>query len=1727
VQYAILRLILLLLPILNPAIIVIIKIVYDKGRAMKHATWLFVVLFGLGCAAPAFAVFTWVRDGAFPADTTAATGFPVTTGIQGLAIDGEGKIWIQSYLPFSRDNIFVPKTGEFEGTCALYIYYANGTQAPFSPLKFVTIGTATDTLGGRVSGNDWIVKNGLGLAADGSGDILAMFHDTVYLIDHQSGAGIAKAVYGAGIPGTAPAAARTAGDIFAAAVEAGLPVKEYDTTLNYQQDAAASRAGTAHALAAAADGNTLYLPSVTENQIFVHHRTDGSSPWSPSGSILQGFACESMTWDPAYGSLWASAGSYQDLPNQFADSSTSYFPNTWYAYDLTTSAIVDSLKWHFYDPESPDERPRAIAVNTTSSIAYVACYPHGGVLRFVRRDIASHPITFRVDMSVLEAQGSFDPLTDSVFVMGNFNGWDPTSDQMVLTTMPHVYEYTTPVYYGRPVWYNFVYVHGGTEHAETIDIRSDIVEPGGQILPTVYFNDQTEVMVSANVTFQADMTALLAVNYDPAANEMRITGEFNGWANEEDWVMSPVAGNPALYTLTAAVMAPQNSTQAWKFAAYPGSEFVNGGLEIANTLFTFTGNDMVLPARAPQVQFLPAITITAPNGGEHWRAGTAKKITWSTHMTGNVKLEYQTTSGGAWSEIVASTSALDESFIWTLPAVESSSCKVRATSLADGSVSDESDAVFTITQVIPTAESESNNTASLGNWIDYGDSLDAAISPDGDVDYYRFWGAEGDTAEIWGHCRGDSTLAGRIILYMSDGTGLYQNNGYLNPPLDQRIACVLPADGLYYIRYSFMDNWGTWPNRELVERLEDEEREKLGIDPELQWTVQGEYRIGLRRAQKGSPVITAVGVYNQFWDSVQLYGYLDPRDESTTVQFEYGPTISYGTTVAAEGGPFTGVENQFVSSPIINGLTAESIYHMRMNATNALGSTSSWDFDFHTPPQPEGWERKISGSTRLFNDVYFLDDNTGIIVGDSLIMRTTDGGETWTQLYSGIWTRFKGICFASSTTGYVMGSYGHLLKTTDTGQTWNAVNSGTGLYLFAGYFPTTQLGWIACDAGLIIHTTNGGSSWEPQDSGLGTNLRGVYFFNETTGMVVGEDSTILRTTNGGATWTPIASPSYGNYLAIHFADSQTGVIVGKEDFLLRTTDGGLTWTEVSIAPYYYLTDIHFYEEGYAIAVGRDGTILRTSDNGATWSLQRSGTLNDLHALHHAGTHTTIIGANQTILRSADFISLKSPNGGETWSPGSVQDIVWWSDLGGNMQLDYRTGSTSGWLSITASTPAAAGSYAWTLPAITSDSCKVRITSLVDGSYVDESDSLFSIRVTSVQQKIRLNAGWNMISSYIDPPDSTLPTLLGPLGSHLTIAKNNSGQVYWPAYGINTIGKWKPLQGYKCYLTALDSLIFTGDQLPPEATPIALTLGWNTAAYLRTAPLLAPTALASIVANLTIAKNMAGQVYWPLYSINTIGNLLPGQGYQIYVTAAVNLTYPANSTGLAKESLAEYQTAKPLQHFTLSTQATGNSAVLLVQASYFREDDEVAVYGDDGSCLGAGVVQRGQVPITIWGDDEQSKTQDGARNGDRLLVVHWCHSSGNETPVKIEALMDGVSGSAVAAELCYQNEAVWVARAADVALLPREFALRQNYPNPFNPATHIRYEMPKESMIQVVVYNLQGQAIRTLVSGKKKAGFYEAVWDGRNQRGLPVSSGLYFVRMEAGHYVKVIKMSLIK
>ena len=167
-------------------------------------------------------------------------------------------------------------------------------------------------------------------------------------------------------------------------------------------------------------------------------------------------------------------------------------------------------------------------------------------------------------------------------------------------------------------------------------------------------------------------------------------------------------------------------------------------------------------------------------------------------------------------------------------------------------------------------------------------------------------------------------------------------------------------------------------------------------------------------------------------------------------------------------------------------------------------------------------------------------------------------------------------------------------------------------------------------------------------------------------------------------------------------------------------------------------------------------------------------------------------------------------------------------------------------------------------------------------------------LTAQQQQLSLNSGWNMISSPIDPLFPALEFIFAaPQGDNLVLCKDGLGRVYWPAFGLNQIGDWNVLNGYKCYTSAAVAPTIVGEPVVPGDTPVDLAAGWSIMAYLRSTPMAVQTALLTIDGQVVLVKNGSGEVYWPNFGVNQIGNMVPGEGYEIYMGGPDQLIYPDN------------------------------------------------------------------------------------------------------------------------------------------------------------------------------------------------------------------------------------------
>ena len=165
--------------------------------------------------------------------------------------------------------------------------------------------------------------------------------------------------------------------------------------------------------------------------------------------------------------------------------------------------------------------------------------------------------------------------------------------------------------------------------------------------------------------------------------------------------------------------------------------------------------------------------------------------------------------------------------------------------------------------------------------------------------------------------------------------------------------------------------------------------------------------------------------------------------------------------------------------------------------------------------------------------------------------------------------------------------------------------------------------------------------------------------------------------------------------------------------------------------------------------------------------------------------------------------------------------------------------------------------------------------------------------TSEIHTINLVQGWSIFSTYINPTDPSIDFLMNSIVSEVIIVKNGVGSVYYPQFGVNLIGNISIGEAYQIKTNSAQILEIEGVSVVPENTAVNLPLGWSILGYLRNNSAPIATMLNTISPNIEIVKNGLGQVYYPQYGVNLIGNMNPGEGYQIKMNLSDILYYPAN------------------------------------------------------------------------------------------------------------------------------------------------------------------------------------------------------------------------------------------
>ncbi len=391
----------------------------------------------------------------------------------------------------------------------------------------------------------------------------------------------------------------------------------------------------------------------------------------------------------------------------------------------------------------------------------------------------------------------------------------------------------------------------------------------------------------------------------------------------------------------------------------------------------------------------------------------------------------------------------------------------------------------------------------------------------------------------------------------------------------------------------------------------------------------------------------------------------------------------------------------------------------------------------------------------------------------------------------------------------------------------------------------------------------------------------------------------------------------------------------------------------------------------------------------------------------------------------------------------------------------------------------------------------------------------------------LNTGWNLTSWNLDTDTDSIETVLGSLDGciQVVLGFEQGGRTYVPGMDLfNTLKVVDHLSGYWIKLGANCNHTLSVAGVPVDQnTPIPVNRGWNLVSYLPNDIQTVGNALYSLAGNLQIAYTFNSDstpphlVYVPGMNpvFNNLDEMEPCFGYWLKDSLAGVLTYPTAGGAMPKIDWPIVQEALGSQDKLV--EPTRNwvnmySYNLTVDGNTVSVGAAVTAHNLSGNVIGYYEMKKsgtfGFMPVYA---DAENETVAGIKKGESFYLA-----------------VDGIKTA---------EEFIWSEQGALIEVatlttgggnnLPEEYVLEQNYPNPFNPSTTISFSLPVASQATLEIFNLLGQKVATPFNGMAEAGGHDVVWDGKTITGETASSGIYLYRLTAGHFVKTLKMTLVK
>ncbi|MDI3503593.1 MAG: hypothetical protein PWP64_529 [Candidatus Cloacimonadota bacterium] len=398
-----------------------------------------------------------------------------------------------------------------------------------------------------------------------------------------------------------------------------------------------------------------------------------------------------------------------------------------------------------------------------------------------------------------------------------------------------------------------------------------------------------------------------------------------------------------------------------------------------------------------------------------------------------------------------------------------------------------------------------------------------------------------------------------------------------------------------------------------------------------------------------------------------------------------------------------------------------------------------------------------------------------------------------------------------------------------------------------------------------------------------------------------------------------------------------------------------------------------------------------------------------------------------------------------------------------------------------------------------------IISVPNGNIGSWPDAPFWLHaIGSLEQEIQLNAGWNMFSLNVHHHDQLIPNIFGDAYSDLDRITTPAG-VHIPGNPYSTLSQLQDGVGYYARMDAAHTITVRGYPIPADS-PLDLNAGWNLVSYLPQIPIPAYHAISSISDQLIQLKGEEG-IYEPGNPFSSLQTMYPGNSYWMKLSSAATLIYPE---GIPERDMLVDNQDLP-ENLILKSDS---QSVLLGFAEETHAGETVTAW--------VGNELRGLSTIKEVNGKQGALMQIFTDTADEQVIFKL------ETTNQTLVLQPGLRTSPGRITGSYSNDSFFMLTESHPETPELITGLSNVYPNPFNHSTSISLEIAKDAKdLKVEIYNIRGQKVTTLLSGKQDPGTMNLVWDGMDSHGRNMPSGIYFCRLKNGNTNQSIKLMLIK